>query len=92
MNPSLNCSLLESKMILSGFKTRKSFADAIGVSEHSVSNMLNGIYNPSFNVMNKIYVTLKLTPQEGTEIFFGNYLRKTKVRDDGEQEKVSGVL
>ncbi|MEK5528483.1 helix-turn-helix transcriptional regulator [Viridibacillus sp. FSL R5-0468] len=79
MTATINTSLLESKMILRGYKTRKSFAKAIDISEHSVSNMLNGIYNPSFIVMNKIFATLELTPQEGTEIFFSNYLRKTKV-------------
>lgn len=69
MTATINTSLLESKMILRGYKTRKSFAKAIDISEHSVSNMLNGIYNPSFIVMNKIFATLELTPQEGTEIF-----------------------
>lgn len=79
MKPSINSELLESKMILAGYKTRKSFADALNVSEHSVCNLLNRVYNPSFDLMNKIYVLLDLKPEEGTEIFFANYLRETKV-------------
>lgn len=79
MKPSINSELLESKMVLAGYKTRKSFADALNVSEHSVSNLLNRVYNPSFDLMNKIYLLLDLKPEEGTEIFFGNYLRETKV-------------
>lgn len=79
MKPSINSELLESKMILAGFKSRKSFAEALGVSEHSVSNLLNRVYNPSFELMNKIYLILDLKPDEGQEIFFGNYLRNTKV-------------
>ena len=79
IKPQLNSHLLESKMILKGFKTRKSFAAALNISEHSVSNLLNGVFNPSFDIMNRIYATLELTPEEGTEIFFNNYLRKTKV-------------
>ena len=66
-------------MVLAGFKTAKSFAEALGISEHSVSNLLNGVYNPSFEVMNKIYSLLELKSDEATEIFFNNYLRKTKV-------------
>lgn len=79
MKATMNTSLLESKMVLMGYKTRKSFALAINISEQSVSNLLNGIYNPSYDVMNKIFATLELTPAEGTEIFFNNYLRNTKV-------------
>ena len=78
MKPSINSELLESKMILAGYKTRKAFADALGIAEHSVSNLLNKVYNPSFELMNKIYSLLNLTPEEGTEIFFGQYLRKKK--------------
>lgn len=79
MKPSINSELLESKMILAGYKTRKSFANDLKVAELSVSNLLNGVHNPSYELMNKIYILLELTPEEATEIFFANYLRKTKV-------------
>ena len=78
MKPSINSELLESKMILAGYKTRKSFANDLKVAELSVSNLLNGVHNPSYELMNKIYILLELTPEEATEIFFANYLRKTK--------------
>lgn len=81
MKATINTSLLESKMVLMGYKTRKSFADTLGIAEHSVSNLLNGVYNPSFELMNKIYATLRLTPDEGTAIFFASYLRNTKVEE-----------
>lgn len=77
----LNTQLLEAKMVMRGFKTRKSFAKAVGVSEHSISNLLNGVYNPSYLLMNKIYKILELTPDEGLNIFFANYLRETKVEE-----------
>lgn len=80
MKPNINSELLESKMILAGFKSRKSFAEALEVSDHSVSNLLNKVHTPSFDLMNKIYLLLDLNPTEGHEIFFGNYLRKTKVK------------
>ena len=79
MKPSINSELLESKMVLAGYKTRKSFANDLKVAELSVSNLLNGVHNPSYELMNKIYILLELTPEEATEIFFANYLRKTKV-------------
>ena len=79
MKPSINSELLESKTVLAGYKTRKSFANALQVAELSISNLLNGVHNPSYELMNKIYILLELTPEEATEIFFTNYLRKMKV-------------
>lgn len=79
MKATINSELLESKMVLKGYKTRKSFAEVLDVAEHSVSNLLNGVHNPSFELLNKIYLVLDLNPEEATEIFFRNYLRNTKV-------------
>ena len=79
MKATINSELLESKMVLAGFKSRKSFAAALDVADHSVSNLLNGVYNPSYELLNKIYLVLDLKPEEATEIFFSNYLRNTKV-------------
>ena len=64
MKPSINSELLESKMVLAGYRTRKSFADALQVAEHSVSNLLNGVYNPSYELMNKIYQQINLFKKE----------------------------
>ncbi|MED2125985.1 helix-turn-helix transcriptional regulator [Bacillus thuringiensis] len=84
--PILNTKQLEAKMIIKGFKTRKSFAQAVGVSEHSISNLLNGVYNPSYLLMNKIFEVLDLTADEGMAIFFSNYLRNKKVYEDFNHE------
>ena len=77
-----NAELLESKMILKGYKSRKSFAEALGVSQHTVSNILNGVHNPGQELMSKIYNELDLTPEEGVEIFFNINLRKKKVKEE----------
>lgn len=75
----IDTKLLESKMFLKGYKTRKSFADALDVSEQTIGAILNGKSRPSHELINSIYYTLKLTPEEGTSIFFSNNLRNTKV-------------
>lgn len=75
----INTHLLESKMILKGFKTRKEFAKVIGTTPHTIGNLLNGVYKPSYELMNAIYQELELTPEEGTAIFFANNLRNKKV-------------
>lgn len=76
----INVRLLESKMALSGFRSRKEFAEAIGTTSHTVSNLLNGVHKPSHELMDVIFQVLKLTPEEGMNIFFGGYLRDTKVK------------
>lgn len=71
--------LLESKMVLKGFKSRKEFAVAVGASPLTISNLLNGVHNPSYDLMNSIFRVLELTPEEGVSIFFSGNLRNTKV-------------
>lgn len=78
----INTSLLESKMVLKGFKTRKDFAEAVGTTPHTISNLLNGVYKPSYELMNAIYQVLELTPDEATAIFFVSNLRNRKVKLD----------
>ncbi|MEQ6355949.1 helix-turn-helix transcriptional regulator [Lysinibacillus sp. M3] len=75
----INTHLLESKMVLKGYKTRKEFAKVIGTTPHTIGNLLNGVYKPSYELMNAIYQELELTPEEGTAIFFASNLRETKV-------------
>lgn len=72
--------LLESKMILAGYKSRKEFAEAIEVTPHAVGNILNHVHNPSYEVINSMYRVLDLTPDEGHAIFFNSNLRNTKVK------------
>lgn len=75
----IDTNLLESKMFLKGFKSRKQFAHAVGTSALTISNLLNGVHNPSYDLINSIYRVLELTPEEGTEIFFNDDLRVAKV-------------
>jgi len=51
-------------MVLKGFK------EVIGTTPHTIGNLLNGVYKPSYELMNSIYQELELTPEEGTAIFF----------------------
>lgn len=67
--------LLRSKMAYHGYNNVK-LAEEIGVSRETVSNLLNGDNKPSYPVMNAIYYTLELTPEEGSAIFFNSDLRK----------------
>lgn len=84
MSNGVNGRLLESKMILAGYKSRKEFARDLGKTEHTVGNLLNGVSRPSHELMNAIYHKLNLTPDEGVAIFFADNLRVTKV---GESER-----
>lgn len=68
--------LLESKMVLHGHN-RKTLSEAVNVSSHTISNLINGKYTPTFTLMNSIYQELKLTPEEASAIFFSRNLRKT---------------
>lgn len=70
--------LLRSKMALQGFNI-DTLASETGLNRDTVSNILNGRNYPSYSAMNAIFYTLKLTPEEGMQIFFATDLRKTKV-------------
>lgn len=70
----MNTKLLKSKIALKGFN-RNELAYELGVSPTSVTNLTNGRHNPSYELMNKIFVVLDLTPDEAAEIFFGDNLR-----------------
>ena len=74
----IDVQLLKSKMAYHDYNITK-LAEEIGVSRETISNLLNEEYKPSYQVMNSIYYTLKLTPEEGAAIFFKSDLRKKKV-------------
>lgn len=74
----IDVQLLKSKMAYYDYNISK-LANEIGVSRETISNLLNEDNNPSYQVMNSIYYTLKLTPEEGAAIFFKSDLRKKKV-------------
>lgn len=79
--PHIDTNLLESKMFLKGYKSRKDFAAAVGSSPLTVSNLLNGVHNPSYELIMSIYRVLDLSPEEGTAIFFSGNLRGAKVKE-----------
>lgn len=78
MSYGINQNLLKSKIVLKGYN-RNELADELGISPTSVTNLTKGRHNPSYELMNKLYKVLELTPEEGFEIFFANNLRDTKV-------------
>jgi len=79
----INVNLLMSKIALKGYN-RNEIADALDIAPGSVTNLIKGKHNPSYELINKIYYELDLTPEEGHEIFFANNLRNAK-----EDEEVS---
>ena len=78
MEYNINLNLLKSKIVLRGFN-RNELADELGISPTSVTNLTKGRHNPSYELMNKLYEVLELTPEEATDIFFNNNLRNKKV-------------
>lgn len=74
----INANLLRSKIALHGYN-RNEIADKLGISPQSVTNLLKGRHNPSYELINKIYEVLELTPEEGHAIFFEPNLRNKKV-------------
>lgn len=74
----IDAKLLRSKMALQGFNI-DSLSNETGLNRDTISNILNGKNYPSYVAINAIYFTLKLTPEEGTQIFFASDLRNMKV-------------
>lgn len=72
----INSRLLKSKMALRGYD-QKALAKNLGVTQQTVSNLVNGSNSPSYELLNKIYIELQLTPEEAAQIFFG--YEKTEV-------------
>lgn len=78
MSYNINVNLLKAKIALKGYN-RNELADELDISPTSVTNLTKGRHNPSYELMNRIYRVLELTPDEAVEIFFSNNLRNTKV-------------
>ena len=74
----IDAKLLKSKMALKEFNI-DSLASDTGLNRDTISNIINGKNFPSYTAINAIYYALKLTPEEGMQIFFARDLRKTKV-------------
>lgn len=75
----VNENLLRSKMSEKGFNI-SSLADITGINRDTISNVLYSKTAPSYPVINILYFTLEMTPEEGIAIFFNNDLRKTKFK------------
>lgn len=67
----INTSLLESIMILKGFKNRGEFAKTVGVNPTTISSLFNNKHQPSGKLINAIYKELDLTSDELVKIFYG---------------------
>lgn len=74
----INTNVLNSKIALKGYN-RNELADELGISPQSVTNLRRGKHNPSYELMNKLFVVLDLNAEDAYEIFFANNLRNTKV-------------
>lgn len=75
---SIDVQLQKSKMAYQNYNI-SSLADEIGVSRGTISNLLKGENKPSYPVINAIYFTLKLTPEEGAAIFLALTYAKRKL-------------
>lgn len=67
--------LLLSEMAKKGYNTT-GLAKRIGVTNNTMTNVLNGNNKPSYSVLNAIYYTLKLTPETFVKIFFSKKLKE----------------
>ena len=77
----VNGRLLESKMVLLGYDKTK-LAEKTGINRNTIASVINGKQKPTYRVMDKIYQTLKLTPQEATDIFFNHDLHDMQERKE----------
>lgn len=62
------------KMIELGINSYTELAELSGVDRNTISNVIENKFRPNAATMDKLYKTLKLTPEEGGRVFFGNEL------------------
>lgn len=65
----VNSNKLKGKMAENGFNIG-TLAKEIGVSRDTISNVFNGKTKPSYLIINQLFFTLKLSPEEIINIFF----------------------
>lgn len=68
---------LKKAMVEAGLDKLTELSLASGVDRNTLSRVVNGGIQPSSNVMCKLVVTLKLTPEKAGIIFFNPDLRIT---------------
>lgn len=71
MSNKINGNKLAGKIAEKGYNN-STLAKEIGFDRNTISSIISGKYNPSYPVMNALYYTLELTPEEATSIFFAN--------------------
>lgn len=79
----LNENLLRAKIAIKGYN-RNELADKLKISPQTVTNVIKGHHNPSYDLINRIYYALELTPEEGHAIFFEPNLRVAKDSERGD--------
>ena len=66
---------LRKKMAEKKIKTTEEFSQKSGVNRNTLSDVLNEKIRPSTSVMDRIVVTLELSPETAGKIFFAHDLR-----------------
>lgn len=66
---------LKKKMAEKKIKTTEEFSQKSGVNRNTLSDVLNDKIRPSTSVMDRIVVTLELSPETAGKIFFARDLR-----------------
>jgi len=70
---SVNTRSLKIAMVSAGFDSKSAFAQAAKISNRTVSSILRG-KNPTYLIMSRMTMALKLTPQQAARIFFADKL------------------
>lgn len=73
MENGINRNKLAGKIAEKGYDYTSLGAE-VGASRDTISSVVSGKYRPSYRVMNALYFSLELNPEEATEIFFAKEL------------------
>ena len=68
---------LKKAMVEAGLDKLTELSSASGIDRNTLSKVVNGGLQPSSNVMNKLVITLNLSPERAGSIFFNQNLRNT---------------
>lgn len=68
---------LKKSMVDAGLDKIIDLAEASGIDRNTLSRVISGDMQPSSNVMDKLVLALKLSPERAGHIFFNPNLRNT---------------
>lgn len=68
---------LRKRMIDQGYTTISSLSEASSVGRNTLGKILDGRIRPSADVMDKLSLTLRMSPEQAGSIFFAQNLRDT---------------